>query len=146
MKTFVCGGVWTGPGDDVLPASRISVQGDRIARITHQSDLRSSLFVIPGFVDAHCHFLWSGLERLFIDLGQAVSALDLLEMISSEKDSEMTKSILNQIDSYILEYGKKNNYKYLFGVTDNGNILYADEADDITDIILEELNNKYEGN
>lgn len=68
-----------------------------------------------------------------------------LEEKAAEKDAEMTKSVLNQIDSYLLEYGKKNGYKYLFGVTDNGNILYADEADDITDIILKELNKKYEG-
>jgi len=94
MKSFVCGGVWTGPGDDVLPTSRISIQGDRIVEITHQPDLRSSLFAIPGFVDAHCHFLWSGLERLFIDLGKAVSALDFLEIISSEIESEMTGLIL----------------------------------------------------
>ena len=68
----------------------------------------------------------------------------VLEQKAADRDAEMTKSILNQIDAYVLDYGQKNGYKYLFGVTDAGNILYADEADDVTDAILEQLNHNYE--
>ena len=84
MKSFVCGGVWTGPGDRILSASRISISGDRITAISHTSDVDSRSFVIPGFVDAHCHFLWSGLERLFINLGGAASASDLTDIVYAE--------------------------------------------------------------
>lgn len=94
MKSIVCGGVWTGPGDRILSASKISISGDRITEISHASDVHSRLFVIPGFVDAHCHFLWSGLEHLLPDLGKTVSASDLLDTVFSEIDSERTGRIL----------------------------------------------------
>lgn len=68
-----------------------------------------------------------------------------LETKASERDMDMTKAILNQIDSYLLEYGKAHEYDYLFGVTDNGNILYANEGDDLTDEVIAELNKRYEG-
>lgn len=94
MKSIVCGGVWTGPGDRILSASKISISGDRITGISNASDVNSRLFVIPGFVDAHCHFLWNGFERLFIDLGGAASASDLTDIVSAEIGSERTGRIL----------------------------------------------------
>ncbi|MCD4775621.1 MAG: amidohydrolase family protein [Candidatus Aegiribacteria sp.] len=94
MKSIVCGGVWTGPGDRILPASKISISGDRITGISNASDVNSRLFAIPGFVDAHCHFLWSGLERLFVDLRGTVSAMDLVDSVNSEIDSRRTGRIL----------------------------------------------------
>jgi predicted amidohydrolase YtcJ len=56
--------------------------------------MHSDLFVIPGFVDAHCHFCWSGLESLYLNLSGTSSAADLLELISSEIHLERTGQIL----------------------------------------------------
>lgn len=94
MKSFTCGGIWTGPGNEVLPPSRISISGERITDISPSDDVHSHLFVIPGFVDAHCHFIWSGLAGLYLDLGGTESAADLLDLISSEIDSEGTGRII----------------------------------------------------
>jgi predicted amidohydrolase YtcJ len=94
MKSILCGGIWTGPGDRILSQSRIIISGDRITGISPASNVNSRLFVIPGFVDAHCHLLWSGLESLFIDLGKAVSASDLLDVVSSEINLERTGHIV----------------------------------------------------
>ena len=94
MRSFVCGGLWAGPASGLLPSSRISISGERIADISPSTDTDSNLFVIPGFVDAHCHFIWSGLESLYLDLCGAASAKDLLDLVSSEIDSEGTGRIL----------------------------------------------------
>ena len=94
MRSFLCGGLWAGPANGVHPPSRISICGDRIEDISPSADSHSDLFVIPGFVDAHCHFIWSGLESLYLDLCGTASAGDLLDLVSSEIDSEGTGRIL----------------------------------------------------
>ena len=94
MKSFLCGGLWAGPAQGVLPPSKISISGERIMDISPVAGTHSHLFVIPGFVDAHCHFCWSGLESLYLDLCGTASAKDLLDLVSSEIDSEGTGRIL----------------------------------------------------
>ncbi len=94
MKSFLCDGLWAGPAGGVLPPSKISISGERIMDISPSAGTHSRLFVIPGFVDAHCHFCWSGFESLFLDLSGAASAKDLLDLVSSEIDSEGTGRIL----------------------------------------------------
>ncbi|MCK4806638.1 MAG: amidohydrolase family protein, partial [Candidatus Aegiribacteria sp.] len=94
MKSFVCGGIWAGPENGVLPPSRISISGERISDISPSPDVHSHLFVIPGFVDAHCHFCWSGLQSLYIDLAGTSSSADLLDLVFSLIDSEGTGRIL----------------------------------------------------
>ncbi|MEN8207749.1 MAG: amidohydrolase family protein [Candidatus Fermentibacteria bacterium] len=93
MSSILCGGLWSGPERGVLPPSRVSITGDRITDISPSADIHSNLFVIPGFVDAHCHFCWSGLQSLYLDLSETVSSSDLLDMASSA-DSEGTGRIL----------------------------------------------------
>ncbi len=94
MKSFACGGIWAGPEHGVLPPSRISISGKRIIDISPSADVHSHLFVIPGFVDAHCHFCWNGLKSLYLDLAGTASAQDLLDKVSSEMNSDGTGRIL----------------------------------------------------
>jgi len=68
-----------------------------------------------------------------------------LEKNAKDVDAQLTTEVLNQIDAYLLEYGKKHKYDYVFGVTDNGNILFAKDANDITEKVLNGLNNNYKG-
>ncbi len=59
----------------------------------------------------------------------------------AEEDQKMTQSVFNEINAVVKEYGKKKGYDLILGANGSGNILYADEdAVDITDEILEELN------
>lgn len=55
-----------------------------------------------------------------------------------------TQANLNQLNEYIKEYGREQGYAFILGTT-NENILYADTVYDITNEILEGLNNKYQG-
>jgi outer membrane protein len=42
------------------------------------------------------------------------------------------------------EYGKENGYDLILGTTTSGNILYGTEKKDITEQVLNALNNAYE--
>lgn len=62
-----------------------------------------------------------------------------------EEDQRLTKAVLTKINSFMEEYGKKNGFDVIIGVTDVGNVLYANESLDITDTVIKELNKEYEG-
>lgn len=51
-----------------------------------------------------------------------------------------------QINLKVSEYGKLNGFDYLLGANGQGSIMFASEKENITDKVLEFINNKYEGN
>lgn len=57
----------------------------------------------------------------------------------AEEGQKITNEVLSKVNGKITDYGKKNNYTIVFG-TSSGNIVYANEAINITDQILELLN------
>ncbi len=63
-----------------------------------------------------------------------------------EEDQKVTQTVINDINDYVKEYGKKNGHKIIFGASGGGNIMYADESADLTQKVLEGLNAEYKGN
>lgn len=51
----------------------------------------------------------------------------------------------NLLNEYILEYGKKYRYDFIYGANGEGNLMYASEGKDITDKVIEFSNKKYNG-
>ena len=49
-------------------------------------------------------------------------------------------SLVTKVKDFVVEYGERNNYTYIFGSNESANIMYAKEGLDITDEVLEELN------
>lgn len=62
-----------------------------------------------------------------------------------EEDKKVTQTVVNDINDFVKEYGKNKGYKVIFGATGGGTIMYADEAADLTDEVLELLNAEFEG-
>ena len=62
-----------------------------------------------------------------------------------EEDKKSTQTVINDINDYVKEYGKKNKHKIIFGASGGGNIMYADDVTDLTPKILEGLNTEFEG-
>lgn len=62
-----------------------------------------------------------------------------------EEDKKSTQTVINDINDYVKEYGKKNNHKIIFGASGSGNIMYADDATDLTQDVLKGLNSEFEG-
>lgn len=57
-------------------------------------------------------------------------------------DETATQKLLKKIDRVVKKYGKENNYQFILGATQNGNIVYAENATNLTNAILQELNKK----
>ncbi len=62
-----------------------------------------------------------------------------------EEDKKVTQTVINDINDFVKEYGKKKGYKVIFGATGNGTIMYGEASADLTDQVLEELNAEFEG-
>jgi hypothetical protein len=62
-----------------------------------------------------------------------------------EEDQKATQTVINDINDYVKEYGKKHNYDIIFGASGAGNIMYAKESTDLTEVVLEGLNKEFEG-
>lgn len=52
---------------------------------------------------------------------------------------------LQQINTYVEEYGKANGYDYIYGASGNGSLMYANDSKDLTDQVLIYVNKKYQG-
>ncbi|MFT6637661.1 MAG: outer membrane protein [Flavobacterium sp.] len=61
-----------------------------------------------------------------------------------EEDKKVTQTVINDINDYIKEYGKRKGYKIIFGASGGGNIMYASESSDLTEEVLKGLNAEYD--
>lgn len=59
--------------------------------------------------------------------------------------SQYSDQIWKQINQFMEDYGKENNYDLILGATGQGNIMFAKEKDDISKNVLEYINKKYAG-
>ena len=62
-----------------------------------------------------------------------------------EEDKKATQTVINDINDYVKAYGKKQGHQIIFGASGSGNIMYANEASDLTQDVLEGLNAEFEG-
>lgn len=62
-----------------------------------------------------------------------------------EDDQKMTQTVINDINDYVKQFGNENGYRLIFGAQGSGNIMFASEASDLTEKILEGLNKQYNG-
>ena len=60
-----------------------------------------------------------------------------------EEDKKVTQTVINDINDFVKEYGKKHGYKIIFGASGGGNIMYAEESSDLTQDVLKGLNAEY---
>ena len=61
-----------------------------------------------------------------------------------EEDKKVTQTVINDINDYVKEYGKNHGYKMIFGASGGGNIMYAEESTDLTEVVLKGLNAEYD--
>lgn len=68
-----------------------------------------------------------------------------LEEIATQENQKMIQGALNQINSFVENYGEENNYDYIIGVTEFGNVLYTDKKYNLTEELIKALNDDYTG-
>jgi outer membrane protein len=59
-----------------------------------------------------------------------------------KEDQELTSQVLVKVNDFIKRYGQQRGYSIIMAATEYGNIVYAAENMDVTDEILEGLNNE----
>ena len=62
---------------------------------------------------------------------------------ATQEDQEMTQKVITEINTFLQEYGKTQGYEIILAATDAGNIVYAVDALDITEEVVEKLNQDY---
>jgi outer membrane protein len=62
-----------------------------------------------------------------------------------QEDTRLTEAVLKQTNSFLERYGKEHGYAMILAANASGNIAYAEKYLDITDKVLEELNQEYNG-
>jgi outer membrane protein len=63
---------------------------------------------------------------------------------AAEEDQLMTQTVMNDINAYLEDYGKEAGFTYILGAA-GGNIVYAEDAQNITEQVLNGLNTEYKG-
>ncbi len=60
-----------------------------------------------------------------------------------DEEGKMTQSVLNLVNDYVKEFGKRKGYKYILGANGSGSLVYTKEKYDITEELLKGLNEEY---
>lgn len=58
---------------------------------------------------------------------------------------EYNDQVLKQLNQYVIDYGKKQNYDIIYGANGEGNIMYAKDMYDISEEVIVYINNRYLG-
>ncbi|MDO6761763.1 OmpH family outer membrane protein [Tamlana sp. 2_MG-2023] len=66
-----------------------------------------------------------------------------IENKAIEQEEILLQGVYNKVNGFIERYAKNNGIDLISGVTTSGNVLYASEAIDITDKIIQGLNKEY---
>jgi predicted amidohydrolase YtcJ len=81
--------------EGAAPAEALAVRNGRIVAVGTEADLEAFVgpdtevvdltggALLPGFVDAHCHLVWGGMDLLVADLWSAATMDELLAVVSA---------------------------------------------------------------
>lgn len=70
---------------------------------------------------------------------------EVLQKQIEEEDKKSSLTIVNDINDYVKDYGRKKGYKIIFGASGSGTIMYANGSADLTEDVLIGLNKEFEG-
>jgi outer membrane protein len=55
-----------------------------------------------------------------------------------------TAEIWKRLNQYISDFGKENEYDFIFGAVGDGNLMYAKDSNDVTAELIKYVNSKYQ--
>ncbi|MBL7788006.1 MAG: OmpH family outer membrane protein [Chitinophagales bacterium] len=83
-------------------------------------------------------------EQLLIQKQEDITSYSTkIESEAHKKEGEMLQGVLNQINTVVADYGKAHGYDIIVGTTEDGNLLYGNDALDITKDLSNVLNQNY---
>jgi len=84
-------------------------------------------------------------EQLGKQQSQIMQYSSAVEDQIKQEDEDLMAPVLSQINTYVEEYAKENDFDIILGTTLSGSLLYGNNTLDITDEVLKNLNAKYKG-
>jgi outer membrane protein len=82
-------------------------------------------------------------ELLYTKQQQLNQYREAIKNKAQEEEERLTRNVVNHINDYVDEYGKRKGYSYILGANSSGSIVYADKSRDITDEILDGLQKEF---
>jgi outer membrane protein len=64
---------------------------------------------------------------------------------NNQMQEQYTANIMKQLNQYVADYGRENEYWYIFGAEGSGALMYADSKEEITKEVGKYINEKYKG-
>lgn len=64
------------------------------------------------------------------------------QQIAQESQSQ-NDSLIQKVRDFVRDFAKSNGYDYILGSNEAGSVMYGNETSDLTETILESLNNSY---
>jgi outer membrane protein len=80
-------------------------------------------------------------------MGKQQELQQLEQRLSSDlmvQQQKMSEQIRDEVNSFLKEYNKDKGFHLILSNTSNDNVLYADESYNITNEVIEKLNEKYD--
>ncbi len=62
---------------------------------------------------------------------------------TEQRNKEIETMIWKRLNPYLVDFGTKYGYQYIYGANGTGNVLYADESQDITETLVKYVNDRY---
>jgi len=84
-------------------------------------------------------------ERFEFTRQQYLAKEEQLRLNNENSAKRFNEQIWNQLNAYVKEFAKNNNYQIVLGTSGDGNIMYAAEELDVTEKAIAYVNQKYKG-
>ncbi len=82
------------------------------------------------------------IEKLQQQIG---SIEEQAHQVHTQKSSEFTNQIWNQINQYVKDFGNEQDYDFILGTEGTGTLMYGKDEKNITKEIIHYINKKYNG-
>jgi outer membrane protein len=80
-----------------------------------------------------------------VDVRTYQAGIDEIKLMEQQLSEKYTADIWKTINQLVSEFGKQNGYDFVLGAAGNGSLMYANEANDVTDQVILFVNKKYLG-
>lgn len=84
-------------------------------------------------------------EKFEVTRQQYLAKEEQFRLSNENTTKQFNEQIWKQINNYVKEFAKENNYDIVLGTSGSGNLMYAAEQYDVTEKAIAFVNNKYKG-
>ncbi len=131
---------------DIQKFSTVSQQQDQFLLDSLQLHLKSEYQLLIAAEQSVSQAEFQQKKQAFLILKDRYNRItEQSHQATTEREQQEYSQISTQLNAYVLEYGKAQGYDYILGANGTGNIWYVGEAKDITDEVLQFVNDRYAG-